>query len=375
MLWFALAIPVLVTTWLLIYHRKETKVWEVAVLFASCLLTIFICRYAVEKFAISDIEYWGNLGQRAVYYEDWNELVIRTETYSCGTSKNPKTCTRTVTDIDYHPEYYELHTDGGQRIRISRAKYKQLVKLWGKPTFKDLHRNYHTDDGDMYYIDWDGEKSTAEPVITVHRYPNRTQVSSSVYKYEKVSEDDIATYKLYDYPELYGYQDNAILGFHDINATKEFLFLNGYWGPKKKVRLWVLVFRNQPLRAGKLQEAYWGGANKNEFVYAIGIDNENKIKWSHVFSWTDVHDLKIEARDFIKNMDTLNLVSLAEWTHINIPRFIKKDFREFDHLKVEPPLWAIIVAYTIILVINILVAIWVVKNEYTDGFRRRRRRF
>ena len=367
MLYFAVLIPILITVWLLLYYRAAVKWWEIGIQFAVCFIVIVGCQYAVERFTISDTEYWGNLGTQVRYYEDWNEEVEYVETYQCGTSKNPKTCTRIRTRIDYHPEYWELRTDGGQCLNITGHRYAELVSRWHmQPKFKDLHRDYHSNDGDMYYANWDKQKNTAEPVITIHTYPNRTQVSSSVYNYPDVLPDDIKAYGLFDYPNVNGYQDNAILGYSDPNATKEFLWLNGYWGPKKKVRLWVLVYHNQPLQAAKLQEAYWGGANKNELVYCIGINDENAVQWAHVISWTDVQDLKIEARDFIAKMDKIDLMALAKWTDVNINRFIKKDFREFEHLEVEPPLYMVIIAYIIILIINIGVAVWVVRNDYCD---------
>lgn len=67
---------------------------------------------------------------------------------------------------------------------------------------------------------------------------------------------------------------------------------------KHQVRVWVLLFNNLPRETGLLQEAYWVNGNKNELVICIGL-NEDKIMWSHIFSWTESQTIKIELRNFI----------------------------------------------------------------------------
>jgi hypothetical protein len=54
-----------------------------------------------------------------------------------------------------------------------------------------------------------------------------------------------------------------------------------------------------------------------------------------------------------------------------VPRFVKKDFREFSYLHVEPPGWTVALSWAIILLVNAGVAWWIVANEFHDGRRSR----
>jgi hypothetical protein len=129
--------------------------------------------------------------------------------------------------------------------------------------------------------------------------------------------------------------------------------------------MFVLIFKNQPLQAGFDQENYWKGGNKNEFVTCIGVDDSLTIQWAHIFSWSEVEDLKIDARDQLEHDKPLELVKYVDWLGSNIEsRFKRKSFKDFDYLSVEPPAGAVAFVYLLTIALCVGIGWWAVRNEY-----------
>ena len=88
------------------------------------------------------------------------------------------------------------------------------------------------------------------------------------------TEEEVKQYGLYEYPNFRGYYCPSILGAGE-NLSKGNRHLdvqNAKMGKDKEVRMWVLVYQNQPIQSAILQQNYWKGANKNEFVVCVGTD-------------------------------------------------------------------------------------------------------
>lgn len=367
----AIIIPVLVSIYLFWFHRNRTVWWEYLIIFGVCIPVVFGAKYLSEKALIDDVEYWGSIVTKAVHDEPWDEYVymICTRTVSCG-----KDCTTIETYdcsyVDNHPRYCRLITTIGEKIKITHAEYVKYVQKWGgKEIFTDMKRNYHSYDGDRYHVNWDKQYDTVVPVTSRHTWENRVQAASDVFNFPDVSPEDVKKYGLYDYPPLIGYTMPTILGYkNDKAAQRKFMYLNGHYGPSKRIRLWVLLFRNKTPDAGEYQEMLWKKGNKNEFVVCIGIDNDENITWVHPFTWAEQSKLVIETRDFVLQQKKLNLLELADWMEPNvILPFKKKDFREFNYLRVNPSGRAVAISYIIVLIVNIGVALWVVFNGIDEG--------
>jgi len=241
-----------------------------------------------------------------------------------------------------------------------------------------MNRNYHTRDGDKYESRWDQSEELAEITTTTHSYENRVKPSRSVFNYEEVSDEEIASYGLHTYPRIHtSYRQPVILGASGMDvraAEREFQLLNGYLGSRRQVRVFVLLFENQPREAGYIQEALWIGGNKNEFVITIGLDGD-RVDWAHVFSWSEKDRLKIDTRHFIEEQSEIDLISLAEWLRPQLrQRFERKEFEDFSYLKVDPPLWAILLVFFLVIAANVGVSYFVIQNEYREyrrnGWRR-----
>ena len=382
LIWFALGIPAITTLILYKIWKHEVVVWEFAIPFAVSVLLVGVSHLIIQNTTAQETEYWGGLVQKAEYYEKWNERV------PCS---HPKYCTRTVTnadgttstqtyqcgyqhpyDVKTHPPRWQVVDTNGIEISISQNRYSQLVEQFGNSHFVDMNRNYHTIDGDKYEARWDRSRETAEVTTTEHSYENRIRHSDhSVFNYPEIEPEEIEQYGLYEYPEVQRpYHLPVILGGgSDMDlqdAEEEFQFLNGQLGPRKEVRVWVLLFEGQPREAGHMQEALWVNGNKNEFVITIGHQDE-QVNWAHVFSWSESERLKIDTRHFVEEMDELDLVELAEWLRPEIlDQYERRSFEEFSYLRINPPWWAILLVFLLTIAANIAVSWYVISNEYRE---------
>lgn len=371
-IYLALIFPILTAIILVGFFKKHLAWWEISIPFLVCVPLIILSKGCSEYAQTRDMEYWGSLAVRSEYYEDWNEYIskICTESYPCGTNAKGQTeyCTRTYdcSYVEYHPASWRLVTDCKEEFEITESEYRQLTKQFGNQQRVELNRNYHTDDGDKYVSQWNGEEFSARPVVTQHTYENRVQAAKDVFNFESVPDSDKVFYGLFDYPEIKDYGCRALLGFDDVLAEKKLGYLNGYLGPKKQLRIWVLVFKNKPRDAGILQEAYWKGANKNEFVVAIGIDSTSRaVRWCYSFSWTEVQSLKIYTQQFVEKQDSLDIRQTVAWLGNELEsKFIRKRFRDFSYLTVEPSGLALFITFLSTILVCCAVAIWVIKNDF-----------
>lgn len=397
-IWFLLGIPLLATFYCLFFHLRATKWWEIALIWAVAIISIFVSQIIVERISISDDEVWGFNGVKAVYDEPFQYWDTCSEqyacgTYNCGTSKSPATCTRYCTR--YYPckqwggnDAWLFDQMGGKRY-ISPARYKKLEgEQWNNTTTIELSREKNYDiivDGDRRVTTWPKTWETAEPIAEAHTYENRTQCSSTI-RFQKVTKEDVKNYGLFEYPTFFGgYEVVTILdqsGVYHRKADQYWRYLNGKLGPKRMLRMWVLVFRDQPRDVMYMQQGYWMNGNKNEFIFCIGADKSGKVLWGDVISWTEVEELKIEARDRLEAMTEVNdesLIELAGWAEKNMVRYVKPEFTEkFKHLSVQPSMTSMVVTALIIILVTIGVCVFVVKNDFhnvnPDAFPRRPRR-
>jgi hypothetical protein len=389
-IWGLLAIPLVFTVYLLVFHRKATVWWELAILWAATIAAIPLCQMFAESYAISDHERWGYNTVSASYdqpFQYWDEC---SRSYACGETCSGSGKNRTCS-TKWCTEYYPCKQWGGDnawltnqrggKMRVSKSKYNQLAKQFGNEEIIELNRHKSYDiivDGERQHTKWPGTWQTAQPIVEGHTYDNKSQASTTI-KFRKVTDKIKAQYGLFDFPELWGWEERTVLDKSGKNwqADKYFRYLNGILGPKKRLRLWVLIFRDQPRDAALWQKDYWKNGNKNEFIICIGADKAGKVMWGEIISWTEQEALKIEMRDYVENMGTVDektMLALAQHTEKKVGKeYIKPSFdKKFAHLSVNPPTWIMVTVAIFIFLVNAGVALFVVKNNYKVGPTMRR---
>lgn len=371
----ALLIPLITVIVLYLFFSHKTVWWEFFIPLVASLIFIVTTKLVIETAQVTSKEYWGSFIDRVEYFEDWNEYIHQTCTRTCCCDSKGQNCSTETYDCSYvlyHPPIWRIITTTDEVIDINQSEYTQIKQKLGNEQFIELNRNYYTKDGNEFFSKWLKDSISAISVTTLHHYENRVKAADQcVFHFEKVEKSDIKKYSLKQYPEILdNYKMQSIIGDSSedaLIAEKKFSYINGLLGHKKQVRVFVLIFKNQPIDAGLYQEWYWSGANMNEFVICIGIDRERNVKWCKPISWTRSEILKAEVKNYVQIQGKLNLQAIADFTRKQVEiSFIRRSFKEFNYLTVEPPTWAIIMAYILTILINIGLSYWIVKNDYEE---------
>ena len=382
--WIFIFIPVIVSIIILIFWMHKVVWWEILLLIVPSALIILLMNTIMVAYNTSDTEYLGSYITSVNYYEPWDEEVpcrhpiYCTRTYPCGSAKSPRTCTSTYVcghlhsyDVDNHPECWTKQDNYGREYSISRSEYLSLRKLFNtKDQFVELNRDYHSIDGDEYLTPWNGEPERSSSIVKEGSYTNKIRASHSVFKFEDITEEEKNKWGLYDYPTVSDYRQKVVLGAKLSPTTeRKMQYINGYYGPKKQFKMFILFFKNKSASIVHKQRSYWEGGNKNELVICIGVDGKGEFQWVDAFSWMSKPALEVEVESYISGNKDMTLKGFSDWMPDQVHKHWKRrDFNDFEYLQVEltnTQLWWIMI---ILMIYNIVMSLWVVNNEMENKF-------
>ena len=388
-IWFSLGFPILAAFFLFFKFRKKLEWYKIVVPVLIVTGVISIFKFTVEKIQTTDTEYWSGLIQRVDYYEPWSTWVTETcsRQYACGSSTDSKGNSTTTYCTEYYdcsycdnhgPEWIAVN-DQNEKFPITYEYYVALQKKWSsQPKLYNLNRHINYDggcgqDGNMYEILWNNDPFTSEATFKSHHYENRVKAAKDKFNYETISEKTAKEYELYSYPEISGFHQQTILGVDKLvwldNNTKyrdEKLaeYLSGYYGHKKQLRLWVLIFTDKTPEIAKKQQAYWMNGNKNEMVVCIGVNSSSHaIEWVEPFSWTTNESLCSTISDHVMSCKTYDFQNIYNYLNIDLGNFERKHFKDFSYLTVEPPTWCIVLSYLLSIGLTVVISWKVLKNN------------
>jgi hypothetical protein len=374
MIFLNMAIPLIAIVLLLIFFRKKVTLWEYAIVLGIPLIVIFICKFISITSQVNTHEIWNAHITEVKYYECWETWVHETcsRQVSYGTDSKGNTQYRTeyydCSHCDFHPEHYDAYDNLGNEHNVSAAQFEQYCKLWNNRTFVPLHRNinYHWScgrDGNMYQTVYDNNFDHTVPTVSQHTYVNKVKCSRSVFNFQEVSKEDKIAYGLYDYPSLNEWNYNPIVGYNNPNASLRLQRYNSILGAYKKVHMLIMVFKGKAYTSALMEEAYLKGGNKNEFILCIGT-KDSLIAWTKVISWTDKTECKIRVEREVKELSKLDMVKTVDIMANEVKiGFVKKSFKDFDYITVEPTDTAVFITCILTILITIGLCIYVVNNE------------
>jgi len=410
LLWFALIFPFILIAVLLGIKqlRKKTTWWELAIPIALTVLTLFICQWIAIRSAINDSELWGHMSYIVSHEEPMTYDGECSRECNCSTdSKGNRSCSTCYYRCDKSSSRKcYLTDDRGQIYRISYSKYKEIDKRWknnqyatkkmtkrdaGYTTIGDKYKRAGR--GNWHRVIWDRIPETAEPIVVEHTYENRLQTQSH---WGEVDDKDRILYDVFDYPSVPGgwrLQSLLTNGPAFRKADNHLQYLNGYLntnkGGYKKVRLWILVYNNQSQESADLQRSHWKGGNKNELTVMIGTNAERKIVWADIMAHTDdaaSEALKINIRNMLLitmaegkdgytgELNDNNMLKFVTWLgDATQASFTKPDFKQYNYIQVSPSMFAILLSYFIVILVNVGAGFFVVYNPWDDDNKRRRR--
>lgn len=378
-IWIAVVLPLVTTGVLFVIFNHKVTWWELGIQIVVPFLLTLGAKSCAESSQTQATEYWGSYVASAAYCEPWNEKVSCRHDIPCAHPEYSKDSDGRryqsgykhfndgyyhAFDVDEHGPDWTLYTSAGGSINVSEGTFANLCTQFGNKVFVNLNRHYYTRNGNKYSTEWKGEWEKLEPLTTIHTYENRVQATHNVFNFAKVDPKDFG---LYEHPGISSYRQQCVLGDAgpDHLGAKKIEYLNAVLGSSRQVRLYVLIFKNQSIQAGLDQEAYWKAGNKNEFTTCIGVDDEYNVQWCHVFSWTEVDILKIEARSFITDQKTLDVMAYANWLAKEIPeKWQRKNFKDFSYITVDPPFSAVVWTFVITLLVSLGMGVFAVLNPF-----------
>jgi hypothetical protein len=372
-------VPLLATIGMLMFFRKKIAWWEYLALFGSSFIIILISKLIITTSMTSDTEYWSEAAYKIEYDGAWSEWVEKTCSYDCFCDTDDDgyetcmTCYEDCSERVYHSDHYRIIGKSGKSYSISAKEYNRIAENWGGDKRVGSHHGVKVrgDKGIHEAFFPKDSPEVLECIVTSHSYTNKVQAAHSVHEYPEVSESDVKKYKLYEYPEIYSkYKQKHILGAGDATqryAEQNMDALNAELGPSKQCKAFIVIFKNQPEEAGKLQEAYWKGGNKNEFVMTIGVDDDNKVLWAHPFSWTENEVIKTTTQNFVEQQEYLELSKVSEYMHVELrDGFERKQFADFDYLTAEPTSGSIRTTMIILIIVVAGLFVWFILNRHDE---------
>lgn len=368
-------IPFITAAILVWKFRKETVWWEYIVLILPSLLFALLVEFAFKSSNTSDVEYLGDYVTKVTYYEEWDEMVWVTHTRRvyAGSDSNGRPRYRTETyrvlERKYHPERWEYRTaHDSWAHRINKAMFQTITRaLAVEPVFIDMNRNYHSIDGDVYEWNFSGDPNRSYSVTDAHRYSNPIKGSRSIFKFEKITDEEAKKLGLFNYNEIVNLDQSPIQGIKvGPYQERKIRWINGYYGPEKQFRMYMLFFKNQSEAIAEKQRSYWEGGNKNELVCCVGLDKANKITWVRCFSWEDTPNLSVKSQNWLLT-HSLDLSKFSEYiTPLIQKEWRRKQFDDFSYLSIEISDGQYIALLIMILLYNIGISIWLVKNDFKN---------
>lgn len=360
MFFFLALIPVVVwgIQW---YFNREVNWQEAAIGVGAALIvaTTFQVIESADAFVPSSIETRSDDVTYAYYRPAWREqyqeAIYRTETYSCGTAKNPQTCTRQVfshyeTRRRWHPDRWWVETDLGQ-FDIDEARFNDIVQMHGdikatpgrRRTGETSSKMIEGDPNDYLSVNITGY---VYPVTDNTKFENRLlKAKGSLYNFEPVPEDRMEGL-FPEWPENANrFDTDRLLGMaNQLWDQRSWDQMNAVLGPEMRVNLIAIGFpAGTTQETGTLQERLWRGGKKNDLVLTFGGDPQEP-DWAYVFGWTERQTVKrlLENR-LMDNEATIDEIMALVRSEYELCEFEEK----FAHVEIETPWWYYLIFFVV----------------------------
>lgn len=381
MQWYFILIPIIITLGILIVSNsnkrivldidtKENTIPTILGLSLPTIITLLIVLFMTMVFKscrYDDTEYLSYYYTKIRHTDEWNEYIHRTctESVKVGEDKDGNSIYEEreydCSYVEDHPERWILYDNCNSEIYVSQEEFEKIRKLWNVPMiFVDMHRFYHTKDGDAQDYVWDNNRNTIVTYTSTHHYENKIKNSQTQFKNREISDDEAKELGLYQYPQIDKNTNeiNPIIGYKRFISKKDvksLQYINAIYGKEKQFKNFLLIYKNCLSSIAEDQRCYWQGGNKNELVTCVGIDGKtNKVQWAYCFSWMDDATLEISCRNYIMSMNKFRVGEYTQWIEKNIKLWKRKEFKDFDYIDDGLSSDNILTIFWTVLIFNVL---------------------
>ena len=332
-------VPVLAGVFAYLYYSDEANRLVFSLTIAAVPMFIGVVMFCIFKSSNGySEEFHGGYVAKTSYYEPWNERVAVTKTRTVMINGKSRTQTYKVIEIRNHSEQFEYTDNLGKTHSTDEVTFDRINRIMGNPekVFRDMDRNYYTEDGDAWDRPFSGRTEQMYPLTTSERYWNPVKANPyTILGYEAMEQEEADTLGLYNYPEIKWLQQQCVLGTgvrpSDDLAVQRF---NAKHGSQKQIRLFILLFRNKGPEIAEQQKRFWYNGNKNELVVCLGMSG-NTVKWCRGFSWCDRPVLEVKSRKWFIEHPQLDIPAYLDFLEKNLGSWERKEFKDFDYISVD----------------------------------------
>jgi hypothetical protein len=340
--------------------KREMTVPEIGLNIGIVVLVVVAGWYTGRYSQVADQEVWnGKLLSKS------SDHVSCSHSYDCNckdvcttNSKGQRSCTRKC-DTCYEHRYdvdWNLHSSIGD-MTVSRVDRQgvQMPSRWARAAIGDpvadthTFTNYVKGASDSLFSAVAEQQALEKYKSTIPAYP------LNVFDYHYVNRVLPVGVSM---PDISDWNADLALRLRDL-------------GPAKQVN-WVVVVAKQgdPAWADALRVA-WLGGKKNDVIVVFGTSNYPKIDWVRVLSWTDQELFKVQLRDELLAMGTLDRQQVFDVLEKHVKAsFTRKHMRDFEYLEneIQPPTWVVILLFVLSVVGSVGLSLYFVRNDKYSSF-------
>jgi len=334
-------------------NLKKTGVFLAATVVLTSLISLLMWIFGTLN--VWDCEVWNYRVVKIRHDERWTERESRTRQVACGTEtittgsgKNRRTSTRTKyrTETYYVTEtygpYWKSTDEYGDNHSIDEATYNYWKTIWANERRTGEHHGSSAGfdraiTGGVFGSNWTNDFAKIYPFSDIHRYKNKVRYSHSVFKLQEPTPELMAKYPRpadqgntcpvisYGNPKIKISDDDVML-LRRVNASL---------GVQKRIHAVLIVFWDEPRTIVNDVLVAWQNPNKNELCTFISLKADGTVNWVESHSWMDNTELH-GIIDTGLSGEHFQMEKYAKLLLENCHRkWIKKDFRDFDYLRVD----------------------------------------
>jgi len=344
--WFNLAIPFVVSIFLLITN-KEFILKEFAIQFLAITLILigsYFLLFSTTTDLVDNEVYNGKIVK--IIKEEPYDYNYDCSTKTCDSTGNCRTIQKTCTSTE--PEKRYIVTSNKEKINISKLEWnisKNDFRAKETKTYRSNQTSFSKlrGEGDIWIV----IPNKQIPTSVEHSYINYVVVAKHNIVNRKALESDINYHinekTLLPYPTLYSNKYGATLLNRVIDTTnsglassylKELNMVAMRVGKSKQANP-IIYITNQGRDFKNILETYYKGGKKNDTILILGVDDKKDIVWADSISWSKTVDFSINIGNvFTDSKFNLNEVDKIVSTFENsiVKYYIRKPMEEFKYL-------------------------------------------
>lgn len=348
-----LILPFLLAFVALLVFKGKITLGEFALQIAAPVLVAAIMISCFAYSEMSDTETWNSqVTSRA------SEHVSCSHSYSCncrmvtsGSGKNQTTsmicdtCYEHAFDVDWI-----VRTSSGEELDIDRVDRQGLIMppRWAK-----------------VYV--------GEPFSSEHRYANYLLLNKGSVLLGGQGDVKKFAALIPQRPRVYDYYrvDHVLVTGGVPLDTNPWNWLlneaNKKLGPAKQVNILLVVAKTDDPAYVQALKSSWLGGKKNEVIVVLGSLDGHKIEFADVLSWSPRQDLKVELRDQIQeigSLDQRDAIVAAITTQVNT-RFERMHMEKYHYLLASAELGngQMIATFIVCLLLELGISYWAIVND------------